>query len=171
MRQPLRGTGRCSPAAVRTVALLAGLFVAATAAAQNAYRYVTPEGRVIYSDMPVPGARLDGTIAPPAPAPAGSAAGFTPSPAQEAVLKSADARVRRLNEVTAEIQNLERELAAANARLEAGREPLEGERIGTFGGRARLSDAYWARQDYNQLAVADVQSRLNRAVQERNSLR
>ena len=155
---------------MRTVVLLTGLFAAA-AAAQDAYRYVMPDGRVVYSDMPVPGARLDGTIAPPAPASPAPAAGFTPSPAQEALLKSADARVRRLNELTVEIQNIERELAAANERLEAGREPLEGERIGTYAGRSRLSDAYWARQDYNQYAVAEAQARLNRAVQERNALR
>ena len=156
---------------MRTVALLAGLLVAATTAAQDAYRFVTPDGRVIYSDMPVPGARLDGTIAPPAPASPAPAAGFTPSPAQEALLKSADERIRRLNELTVEIQNTERELQAANARLEAGREPLEGERIGTYAGRSRLSDVYWARQDYNQSAVAEAQARLNRAVQERNALR
>jgi hypothetical protein len=50
-------------------------------------------------------------------------------------------------------------------------EPREGERIGTYGGRARLNEAYWARQDYNQAAVANAQARLNRAVQERNALR
>jgi hypothetical protein len=156
---------------VRAVALLAGLFFTAAAAAQNAYRYVTPEGRVIYSDMPVPGARLDGTIAAPAPVSPAPAGGPTLSPSQEALLKSADQRVRRLNELTTEIQSLERDLQAANARLEAGREPLEGERIGTYAGRSRLNDAYWARQDYNQLAVADLQARLNRAVEERNALR
>jgi hypothetical protein len=102
------------------------------------------------------------------PAPAG---GPALSPSQEALLQSADQRVRRLNELTTEIQNLERDLRAANERLEAGREPLEGERIGTYAGRSRLNDAYWARQDYNQLAVADIQARLNRAVQERNALR
>jgi hypothetical protein len=156
---------------VRAFVLLAGLLAAATAAAQNAYRFVTPEGRVIYSDGPVPGARLDGTIAPPAPVSPAPAAGFTPSPAQEALLKSADARVRRLNELTVEIQNAERDLAAANAALQAGIEPREGERIGTYAGRARLNDAYWARQDYNQYAVAEAQARLNRAVQDRNALR
>ena len=166
-----RGTRRCSPPAVRTLVLLAGLLVAAAATAQNAYRFVTPDGRVIYSDMPVPGARLDGTIAPPAPVSPAPAAGSTLSPSQEALLKSADARIRRLNELTVEIQNAERDLQAANARLEAGKEPLEGERIGTYAGRSRLSDVYWARQDYNQLAVAEAQGRLNRAVQERNGLR
>ena len=156
---------------MRTVGLVAGLLVAAATAAQDAYRYVTPDGRVVYSDMPVPGARLDGAIAPPAPVSPAPAAGFTPSPAQEALLKSADARVRRLNELTVEIQNAERDLAAANAALQAGIEPREGERIGTFAGRARLNDAYWTRQDYNQYAVAEAQARLNRAVQERNGLR
>jgi hypothetical protein len=155
---------------MRTVVLLAGLF-AATAAAQTAYRFVTPDGRVIYSDMPVPGARLEATIAPPAPVSPAPAAGFTPSPAQEALLRSAEERARRLNELTVEIQNTERDLQAATARLEAEKEPLEGERIGTFAGRSRLSDAYWARQDANQYAVAVAQARLNRAVQERNALR
>ena len=155
---------------MRAVALLVGLF-AATAVAQNAYRFVTPDGRVIYSDQPVPGARLEATIPAPAPVSPAPAAGRTLSPAQEALLQSADERIRRLNELTVEIQNAERDLAAANAALQAGVEPLEGERIGTFGGRARLSDAYWARQDYNQQAVFNAQSRLNRAVQERNTLR
>ena len=153
------------------IAALAVAFFAATATAQMAYRYVTPEGRVVYSDQPVPGARLDGTIAPPAPVSAPAGGGFTPSPAQEALLRSADERTRRLNELTVEIQDTERELQAATARLDAGKEPLEGERIGTFAGRSRLSDSYWARQDYNQLAVANAQARLNRAVQERNGLR
>jgi hypothetical protein len=156
---------------VRAVALLAGLLAAATVAAQDAFRYVTPDGRVIYSDQPVPGARLDGTVAPPAPvspAPAGRAA---LSPTQEALLRSSEERIRRLNELTVEIQNAERDLAAANATLQAGIEPREGERIGTYAGRARLNDAYWARQDYNQQQVANAQARLDRAVQERNALR
>ena len=39
----------------------------APAAAQTVYRYVTPDGRTIFSDQPVPGAKLQGTVAPPAP--------------------------------------------------------------------------------------------------------
>jgi hypothetical protein len=156
---------------MRVAALLAGL-CAATAVAQSAYRFVTPDGRVIYSDQPVPGARLEATIPAPAPAsPAAPGAAQTLSPSQQALLKSADERIRRLNELTVEIQNAERDLAAANAALQAGVEPREGERIGTFAGRARLNDEHWARQDYNQQAVANAQARLKRAVQERNALR
>jgi uncharacterized membrane protein len=155
---------------MRTFVFVAGL-AAAAVAAQDAYRYVTPEGRVIYSDQPVPGARLDSTVAAPAPVSTAPATGSTLSPTQEALLRSADERVRRLNELTVEIQIAERDLAAANAALQAGIEPREGERIGTYAGRARLNDAYWARQDYNQQAVASAQARLNRAAQERNALR
>lgn len=155
---------------MRIIAILAALF-AATAAAQTAYRFVTPEGRVIYSDVPVLGAQLDGTIAPPAPVTPAPAAAARLSPTQEALLRSADERSRRLNELTAEIQSTERALQAATARLDAEKEPLEGERIGTYAGRSRLADAYWARQDANQAAVAQAQAQLNRAVQERNALR
>jgi len=154
---------------MRILALVACL-AAAGAPAQDAYRYVTPEGRVIYSDQPVPGARLEATIVTP-PAPSSPQPGTTLTPRQEALAKSADERIRRMNELTVEIQSAERDLAAANATLQAGIEPREGERIGTYAGRARLNDAYWARQDYNQQAVANAQARLNRAVQERNAIR
>lgn len=151
------------------VALLASLFAAA-AAAQTAYRFVTPDGRVIYSDQPVPGARLDGTIVTP-PATPSPAPVTTLTPREQALAKAADERLRRLDEVTVEIRNAERDLAAAKSALEAGVEPREGERIGTYAGRARLNDAYWARQDDNQMAVARAQDRLDRAVAERNALR
>jgi len=155
---------------MRAVVFLAGLFAAA-AAAQNAYRFVTPDGRVIYSDQPVPGARLEGTIVTP-PAPSSPAPVTTTlTPREEALAKAADGRIRRLNELTDQIQVASRDLAEANAALQAGIEPREGERIGTYGGRARLNDAYWARQEANQRAVANAQARLNSAVEERNGLR
>jgi hypothetical protein len=150
-------------------ALVAAL-AAGPAAAQDAFRFVLPDGRVVYSDQPVPGARLEATIVTP-PAPSSPQPAATLTPRQEALAKAADERLRRLTELTAEIQNAERDLAAANAALQAGIEPREGERIGTYAGRARLNESYWARQDYNQMAVANAQARLNRAVQERNALR
>jgi len=154
---------------MRAAVLLAGLF-AAVAGAQSAYRFVTPDGRVIYSDQPVPGARLEGTIVTP-PAPSSPAPVTTLTPREESLAKAADERIRRMSELTDQIQIASRDLAAANAALQAGLEPLEGERIGTYAGRARLNDAYWARQETNQRAVANAQARLDRAVQERNALR
>jgi len=171
MRPSPRATRRysLSPVRMRVLVALLGLFAAAVEA-QTAYRFVMPDGRVVYSDQPVPGARLEGTVVTP-PAPTSPAPVSTLTPRQQSLAKAADERLRRLDELTVEIQNAERDLAAANAALQAGIEPREGERIGTYAGRARLNDAYWARQDDNQMAVASAQARLNRAVQERNALR
>ena len=155
---------------MRAAVLLAGLF-AAVAGAQSAYRFVTPDGRVIYSDQPVPGARLEGTIVTPPAAPSSPAPATTLTPREESLAKAADERLRRLDELTAQIREASRDLEAATAALQTGLEPLEGERIGTYAGRARLNDAYWARQEANQRAVANAQARLDRAVQERNALR
>jgi hypothetical protein len=38
-----------------------------------------------------------------------------------------------------------------------------GARIGTYGSRARLNDAFWERQAANEYAVAEAQARLDRA--------
>jgi len=155
---------------MRAAALFLAVLFAAAAAAQNAYRFVMPDGRVIYSDQPVPGARLDGTVVtPPATSPPVPVTTLTPR--EEALAKAADERLRRLTELTEQIQEASRDLATANAALQAGIEPREGERIGTYAGRARLNDEYWARQEANQRAVATAQARLDRAVQERNGLR
>jgi hypothetical protein len=156
---------------VRTLALVAALVAATAATAQNAYRYVMPDGRVVYSDQPVPGARLEATIVPPAPVTPSAAGAPRLSASEEALLRASDERFRRLNELALQIQEASRDLADANAALQAGIEPLEAERIGTFAGRARLNDAYWARQEANQRAVANAQARLDRAVAERNALR
>jgi len=52
---------------IPTILACVALTFAAAAAAQNIYRYVFPDGRVVYSDSPVPGAKLQGTVAPPPP--------------------------------------------------------------------------------------------------------
>jgi hypothetical protein len=85
----------------------------------------------------------------------------------KAANERAEARVQALNAISAEIAAATAELERARAALESGREPLEGERIGTYAGRARLNDAYWDRQAENEQAVADAQTRLDRA---RNAL-
>ena len=52
---------------MRAAVFFVAVLLAASAAAQTVYRYVTPDGRTIFSDQPVPGAKLQGTVAPPAP--------------------------------------------------------------------------------------------------------
>jgi hypothetical protein len=155
--------------------LLAGLTVAAAAAAQTVYRYVYPDGRVVYSDAPVPGARLQGTVAPPAPAtspPAGTAArSDMQSAPQRAADKAGEDRTAKFAAADEEVRAATGALENAKARLASGQEPLPGERTGTAGGASRLNEEYWARQQELQKAVDAAQSRLDRAVAQRNALR
>jgi hypothetical protein len=153
---------------MRAAAFFVAVLLAAPAAAQTVYRYVTPDGRTIFSDQPVPGAKLQGTVAPPAP-PSGAPA---PAPVESRppspVDQSAEARLQRLRNATAEVEAATQALAQARAQLEAGKEPLPGERTGTAGGGSRLNEDYWARQAANEAAVAKAQSRLDAAVAARN---
>jgi hypothetical protein len=152
--------------------LLLALMVACTdaALAQKIGRYVFPDGRVVYSDQPVPGARLVNEVAPPPPpsAPAresreGKAAkpGEAPGAARQRTFAEADAEVRAATEA----------LERARAQLQAGVEPLPGERTGIAKGGSRLNEAYDERQAANQKAVADAEERLQRAVAARNAAR
>jgi hypothetical protein len=65
------------------------LALATSAAAQTAYRNVFPDGRVVYSDQPLPGAQADRPIAPPPPTqdlgsaePRATAPAAAPAPAE-----------------------------------------------------------------------------------------
>jgi hypothetical protein len=139
----------------------------APAAAQTVYRYVTPDGRTIFSDQPVPGAKLQGTVTPPAP-PAGAGAPVESRMPVATDKPPADNRAQRLREATVEVEAATQALAQARARLDTGKEPLPGERTGTAGGGSRLNEAYWARQAANEQAVAQAQARLDAATAARN---
>ncbi len=148
----------------RLIAAVA-LVCATAAPAQTIYKFRTPDGRIVYSDKPVAGATLEEEFdRAPAPDPAAVAAQeqAARARAREVNERSAE-RSRALEAVTAEIAAATSALERGQQALEAGREPREGERIGTFGGRARLSDEYWARQAANEYAVAEAQARLERA--------
>jgi acyl-CoA reductase-like NAD-dependent aldehyde dehydrogenase len=146
------------------------------AAAQSIYKFVRPDGSVVYSDKPVAGAKLDERLEPaqpPDPA-AVAAAQEAARKRARAVNESAAERTQAVSAVDAEIRAATDALAQARARLEAGREPLPGERTGivaTGSGRSRLNGDYWARQIDNEQAVAEAQSRLDAAFAARNALR
>jgi len=59
----------------------------------------------------------------------------------------------------------------AEAAREAGVEPQPGERIGTVGGRSRLTDEYWERQKRLEEEVHLARKRLDEAIARWNSLR
>jgi hypothetical protein len=219
-----------------TLVTLIALTLATPAAAQMAYRYVFPDGRVVYSDQPVPGARGEHAIAPPPPAadptlatdpqvmppaaetasPAATSAAapavnpepvasapapvanpepavaravaaspsdaVRPMPAEpqavpvaaissELAAKAPPDRIALFVTADDEVRAAERNLAAVQAALEAGREPLPGERSGLARAGSRLNQSYWDRQRQLEDAVTVAQGRLDRAVVERNALR
>jgi len=142
------------------IAIAIGL-VTTPALAQKMQKYVTPDGKTVYSDRPIPGARLVDEIAPAAPvdpraaAAAQSRAKQDAERAQDAAAKRAEGRQSAQQQEDAAAA-----LARAKANLEQGKEPLPGERTGTAGGGSRLNDAYWARQRANEQAVKDAEARL-----------
>jgi hypothetical protein len=154
-------------------ALLAALAWQSPAGAQAIYKYVRPDGRVIYSDKPVPGAKLVEEFEPPPPPDPANAARQKKEAeaAGQAVGRAADKRARSLDQAWEDLKRWTRRLDEAKANREAGREPREGERLGTAGGRARMSDAYWQRQRDNEAAVATAEARVRTAQDEVNALR
>jgi hypothetical protein len=151
---------------IRSIAFVL-LAVATAASAQSLFKYRTADGRIIYSDRSVAGATLleEFDRAPPPDPAAMSAADAAARARAKEVRARAGERVRALDAVSAEIASAEADLARARAALVEGREPLEGERTGTFAGKARLNDAYWARQRDNEYAIAEAQARLDSARQ------
>jgi hypothetical protein len=147
------------------------------------YKVRMPDGSILFTDSPPPGGKIieerqptptpsvavpkpparpaSGTVAPSKPA---APAGTRPDAAAEAAPQTLDAAI-------AEISDAERELAVARRRLEAGREPLPGERIGTAKGGSRLSPDYERRLAELEREVAEAEARAKRAYEARNALR
>jgi hypothetical protein len=151
---------------------------AATALAQQPiFRSVMPDGRIIYGDKPAPGAKEaeqvslpSNVVSPTRPGEAGA------SPTQP-VEAGASPQRQALDAADAEVQDAQRALDAAKAALEAGREPQEGERVGTTinkgrsTGSTRVSDAYVQRIEALEDAVAAAQKNFGDALARRNAAR
>ena len=140
------------------------MLVMASAQAQEIKKYITPDGKTIYSDEPIPGAREAGSVAAPPP---------VDPEARERAQEEARENARRAEESSERAEEesaSQADLAAAEDRLkkavellEAGKEPLPGERRGTAGGASRLTDDYFNRQRANEQAVRDAQEVLDAA--------
>ncbi|MGH8771988.1 MAG: DUF4124 domain-containing protein [Burkholderiales bacterium] len=111
--------------------------------AEIIYKSVGPEGGVIYSDEPIPGAKIVESYEVSAPGPRG------PIGAQ------GDAN---------EVARAERVLAEAERALQLGRDPLPGERKGIGGGGSRLTEDYFHRVLALERAVEKAQKRLQQAI-------
>lgn len=140
------------------------LLTASIAEAQVAKKYVTPDGKIIYSDVPVPGAREVGEVAAPRRLdPQGSNSTEETTPRDTQRVSEAEKRANEDAAREERIREAEAQLEIARDELANGKEPLPGERIGTAGGNSRLTDAYFERQEANQRAVTQAQKELDAA--------
>jgi len=146
-------------------AAMFGIGAAATADAQTVKKYITPDGKTVYSDSPIPGAREVGEIKAPPRLDSGSSPqsqGTARSEAQQ--VEALDKRLQQQSAQRDRISALEDKLEEAKKTLAEGKEPLPGERKGIVGAGTRLTDAYWDRQKANQQAVDNAQRALDDAI-------
>ena len=140
---------------MKSLALVAALCATAVpAAAQPVYKSTMPDGKVIYSEKPVPGARRVDTVEPP-PAKTGTT---TVTPGEQA--RAAAKPPPEIAPQQSPIEEARKQLKQAEAAREAGKEPLAGERQGTAGGTSRLTEAYFVRQKSLELAVEAARKRV-----------
>jgi hypothetical protein len=157
---------------VRSALLLILLsLVAEPAFAQQVYKYLMPDGSVLYTDVRsgfndqyIKG-KLEETIPEPPPAPEQVSAAMRAR--SEARARNADeaakAAANGVDAAYAMVVAAKDQLQQAEQALQAGLTPLPGERLGIVNGHTRLSPAYWQRIDKLRLAVEDAQDRLERA--------
>ncbi|MCE1242308.1 DUF4124 domain-containing protein [Oryzomicrobium sp.] len=131
------------------------LALAAVPASAQMYRYVTPDGRVVFGDSVPAGARKVESIAPAdTVTPEQSAEAQRRLQQEKAEAAQGDARQERFDASYDALKAAEQNLEAARQRQKDGEEPLPGERVGNVGGTSRLRESYFQRQE--QLK-ADVQ--------------
>jgi hypothetical protein len=141
--------------------LIAWLFaiawlVSCLASAQTLYKSTMPDGKVIYGDKPVPGA-----VKVEAPNVTPASKGIAPPTAQETqALKRLEADRARRDSTESSVRAAEKALSDAEAALAAGKEPREGERVGTAKGGSRLSEAYFERQKVLEAVVEQARRNL-----------
>jgi hypothetical protein len=148
------------------------------------YKVQLEDGSILFTDSPPPGSKILEEREPKSPAraaPPRSVAGPVTTP-QSAAAAAAAAGIPPGSTVTplkggsldaamAEVSAAERELAVLRRKLELGREPLPGERLGLKGGGSRLSPEYEARVGELEREVAAAEARLKRAYEARNAAR
>jgi hypothetical protein len=146
----------------------------AVAAADTVYKYQRPDGTVVYSDVPLSGAKLIGRFVlipvppPPKAEPARPGRGAVTDPNE-----IARQRVQDLDAADAAIKAADQSLKEALERQQAGVEPQPGERLGIVGvgRRSRLTPDYFERQRALAAEVDAARARLEEAYRQRNQLR
>lgn len=147
--------------------------------AEKVYRQVMPDGKIVYSDKLIKGAKLDETLAPdPAANTWKSESGKRPAvpprvertPVNKVPSIAAVDKRRTFQDAESDVLKAEMLLEDARKRQQAGVEPLPGERTGNAGGGSRLNEHYQARQQRLKEDVAEAEAMLKRARTERTAL-
>jgi hypothetical protein len=138
---------------------LVAAFALAPAVAQVLYKSTMPDGRVVYGDKPVEGAAK---VEPYQPDTAKTGVQMT-TPREKGVVQQMEQERLQREQAQDALLAAEKRLREAEAAVEAGREPLPGERLGTVGGGSRLTDEYWARQKALESAVEQARRNLDEA--------
>jgi len=159
------------------VATLVATVAAGPAAAQTIYKVQMPDGSILFTDAPPQGGKVleerDAKVTPrPARPMTSTPVSQLPGVSPESAKGSAAAnRPKSLDAAIGEINAAESALAAAKRRLELGREPLPGERLGLAGGGSRLSPEYHERIAGLEKEVAAAEARVQAAYAARNAVR
>jgi len=141
-----------------TCALIAALLLQ-PAAAQVFYKSTMPDGSIVYGDKPAPDAvKVEETR----PDISKRGIGGT-TPREKEVLREMQKSRAQREAGQDKVQAAEQAVRNAEAARTAGKEPLEGERIGTAGGSSRLSETYYDRQRKLEEAVEKARSELEAA--------
>jgi len=127
-------------------------------AAQTVYKSTMPDGSVVFSDQPQPGAtKVDSST------PDTSDTGVQVlQPGAEGELRKMEAARQEGESSTDGRRQAEAALRKAEDALANGKEPLANERVGTAGGGSRLNDNYWQRQKTLQQNVTAARERLKK---------
>jgi len=132
-------------------------------AAQGVYKYTDKDGRIVYTDDPNAG----GGKAKPVEDATSSA---VPAPAMteetRRLHEQAAKRAAQLDRAVADISTAHAALRGAEARKEAGVEPIGEERQGR-----RLRPEYWQRQQALQRDIDVARAKLNDALDRRNAFK
>lgn len=154
----------------RAAAAVLGLTAAFMAAAdpQTLYKSVLPNGEVVYADSPQPGAKrtVELSVEPhPPDARATQAAQRDLAAVREQLLRDADARSARGQQLDRDIARVSGQLREAQTRQEQGRPVQEGDRQGR-----RLVGPYWQRQQMLENEVQRARQALSALMRERAAL-
>ncbi len=184
------GAGQAAAAPASAAAPAAAAVPAAPAAAPaqatNIYRHVMPDGRIVYSDEPLEGAKVDHTITV-APAIPGNLWTSEPGARPRIAPQTTSTPVKRVDPprrpapgkstiavpdaVLAEVMRAEMLLEDALARQQAGAKPRPEEIRDNSAGGLSYNEAYFSRQRRLARDVDYARSELNKARAARDGVR